>query len=83
MCSTARDDEHGEADKHPVELQIAPLPDEIQQRERNREVRQGDERVRQDVQGQDPRLPEVAHPMGHETVRGEQAEDPIGHPAPP
>src|SRR6185312_4311149 len=79
MCRAARNDENSEAHENPVELQVFAPAHEIQQREWNREVSEGDQRVGQDVQRQDVRTPEVAHAVGHEAIGGEQVLEVAGH----
>jgi hypothetical protein len=79
MGQPAGDDEHRETHVNPVELQIFAAPDEIEERERDREVRQRDERIGDDVQRQYPGLPLVAHSMGHEPRRREQSIEVLGH----
>ena len=68
---TTGDDERPEAEEHPAERDV-PSPASDEQRERNRRVRQRDQRVGHDVQPDQPRVPHVAVPMGHEAVGREQ-----------
>ncbi len=63
--------ENRETDEHPVEFKITAAPDKVEQREWNGEVGQSDQEVGCDMQPEDPRLPEVAHAVRHESVAGE------------
>ncbi|MGY4226684.1 hypothetical protein ACVMIH_004045 [Bradyrhizobium sp. USDA 4503] len=45
MGEAAGEDKRGERPGHPAELEIAPLGDEDRQRERDREIRSGNDRV--------------------------------------
>src|SRR5690349_6750728 len=56
----ARHDKCPEKKKHPMERQVAPLSDEPHEHCRNREVRQSNRRVRNDVKPNKIRVPEVA-----------------------
>ena len=78
----AGDDEHAEAQEHPVERHVAPLANDVDQRERDRGVREGDEGVGEDVQPDERRQPEVAVSMRHEPVAGHQVLEELGHRVP-
>src|SRR5579872_6082768 len=71
----AGNDEDRETDEHPIELQVGTLADEIQECERDREVGQCDQRIRDNVESENAGLPQIAHAMRHETVCGEEALD--------
>ena len=75
----ARDDEDPEAEEDPVEGEVAATADEVEEREGDRGVREGDDRVGGDVEPDDARLPQVAVPMRHELVRREQGREKIEH----
>ncbi len=77
--SSASHDKDCEADEHPVELQVRPLADEVQQGEWDREVRERDQRIRSDVERQDSGLPQITHPVRHESARGKDRFRVVGH----
>ncbi len=73
MRRAAGDDEDREADENPVEDEILPLADEIEQGDRDGIIGQRDNRIRHDVERDDPRIPVIAHAVGHELAGGKNA----------
>ena len=63
---SATQDEQGEHPKNPVEGKIAPLAYQIDQSKRYAVIREGDDAVRDDVQPDDLRVPQVAGPVWQE-----------------
>jgi hypothetical protein len=62
----AGEDERRETTENPVKRQILPVFDKILERERNTIIGEGDEAVRDYMQPDDFRLPEIAVPMRQE-----------------
>ncbi len=70
--ASAGDDEEPEPEKDPAKGNVLPLADEEDEGERDRGVGQGDEQVRDEVQPDQPRLPQIAVPVRHEAVGREE-----------
>jgi hypothetical protein len=68
MRHAAGDNKNAEANEHPIEGQITPLTNKINEREWNDEVRSRDQKIRDQVQPHQARVPQVAMAMRHETV---------------
>ena len=62
-----------------MEGKVPATADEVEQREGDRGVREGDERVGDDVEPDDTWLPEVAMPVGHELFGREQLREKVEH----
>ena len=69
----AGDDEHPEAEDHPVEGDVRSLAGQVDEREGDGRVRERRQRVGADVQRHQAGVPEVTMPVRHEAVGGEQA----------
>ena len=69
----ARDDEEAEQQKDPVERHVAPLADEVNQRDGNRKVSNPDQRVGNEMQADQRGVPHVAHAVRHEIARRDRA----------
>ncbi len=68
MSHPAGDNEHAEANEHPIEGQVAPSANEVKEAERNGEISNGNEEVGDKMKPDQARIPKVAMPMGHEAV---------------
>src|SRR5205085_9069941 len=64
----AGDDKDAETNKHPVEGQIATFSDEKDQRDRNDEIGGGDQKIRNQMQSHQSRIPKVTMAVRHEAV---------------
>jgi hypothetical protein len=74
----AGDDERAEHDEQKREWDVAALADEVEEGGRDREVRDRDQRVGDDVQRHERRLPRIAVPVRQE-IPPEQALHEIRH----
>ena len=66
MSRATSDDENCKTKEHPVERQVFALADEINERERNRKVSEGDQSIRENVEPEYAWVPEVTMPVRHE-----------------
>jgi hypothetical protein len=65
-------DESSEKDKNETKRNVAALTNKPQQRKGDREVGDGNQRVGDDVQPHQSRIPEIAVAMGHEIAGAEE-----------
>src|SRR5712671_7736654 len=79
MRRAAGHDEDREAEKHPMELEVLAPTYEIDERERDRKVRQCDQRIGHDMQAQHTGLPQVTHPVRHEVALSQELLEPSDH----
>ena len=68
MRQAAGDNKNAEANEHPIEGQITPLTNKINESEWNDEVRSRDQKIRDQMQAHQARIPQVTMAMRHETV---------------
>ena len=68
MRHAAGDNKNAEANEHPIEGQITPFTNKIKKGKWNDEIRGCDQKVRDQMQPHQARIPQVAMAMGHETV---------------
>src|SRR5262249_55195666 len=77
MRHAAGDDESAEANEHPIEWQIAAFPDEKQKRGRNGEISGGDQKIRNEVEAHQPRIPQVTMAVRHKAVLAKETREKI------
>ena len=70
MSETTSNDECAEAQEHPVERYVPPSANEVNKSKGDRQVRQKDQSVGNDVQPDQLRVPHVAVDMRHEVLTG-------------
>ncbi len=75
----AGDDEDPEAEEDPVKGEVLAAANEVEKREGDRGVGEGDDRVGDDMKPDDARLPEVAVAVRHELVGREQTREVVKH----
>jgi hypothetical protein len=68
MRHAAGDNKNAEANEHPIEGQITPLTNKINESEWNDEVRSRDQKIRDQMQPHQAWVPQVTMAMRHETV---------------
>jgi hypothetical protein len=68
MRHAAGDNKDAEANEHPIERQITPLTNKINESEWNDEVRSRDQKIRDQMQAHQAGIPQVTMAMRHETV---------------
>jgi hypothetical protein len=68
MGAAASKDKYPEGSKHPVEGEITPFADKVDERDRNRQIGEGDHRVRNNICPQQLWYPQIAMSVGHESV---------------
>ena len=73
------DDERAEQQRHRLEWQVLTSVNEVSQRHRNHDVRETDGPVGDDLQPQQCRLPQVAVPVRHKRLRGEELSEELEH----
>jgi len=71
MSGAAPQDEQPKHPEDPIERKIAPLTNEVNQGYGNAVIRKGDQTVRDDVQPNDARVPQIAGPVRHEVGRNQ------------
>ena len=73
MRHPAGDDKNAETNKHPVEGQIAAFLDEKEERNRNDEISGGDQKIRDQMQTHQSRIPQVTMAVRHEAVLAKES----------
>ncbi len=73
MRHAAGDNKNAEANEHPIEGQITPLTNKINESEWNDEVRSRDQKIRDQMQPHQARVPQVTMAMRHKTVLTKKA----------
>ncbi len=68
MRHAAGENKNAEANEHPIEGQITPLTNKINKGKWNDEVRSRDQKIRDQMQAHQARIPQVTMAMWHETV---------------
>jgi hypothetical protein len=72
VAGSAGQDKHPERRDHPVERDVLALVDEVDERERNRDIAEGDQAIGDHVGPQQIGTPHIAMPVGHEALVGQQ-----------
>src|SRR5207302_4885252 len=80
MRHAAGDNKNAEANEHPIEGQITPLTNKIKKGKWNDEIRSRDQKVRDQMQPHQDRIPQVAMAMWHETVLAKETREKL-HPS--
>jgi len=79
MTGPARNDEPGEEQEHPVESEVAPLADKVDERNRNTIIGEREQRIRNDIEPQQRPPPQEAVAMRLEALRVEDALQELSH----
>ena len=69
VAGAATQDERAEHNEDPVEGQVRALAHEVEDRQGYAVIRECDQKIGDDVQPEDPRVPVVTEAVGHEIGR--------------